>query len=683
MSYRRIALKSILWLLVGIWVTVSLARFIRGLGATTALTDAAPWGLWIAFDVMSGVALAAGGFVISAVVYIFHLDKFRPFTRPAILTAFLGYVAVAVGLLYDLGVPLHIWHPVIYPQPRSVLFEVAMCVVLYLTVLFLEFCPAILEHSWFNRPIFVKLHAWLKKATIPLVVSGVVLSTLHQSSLGSLFLIAPYRVHPLWYSPIIWVLFFVSAIGLGLMVIAAEALFSSWYFGHKLRVDLLSKLGRAASLVLFVYAGLRLADLALRGTLGHAFDGCWQAFVFLLEITLAVLLPAALLGFRRVRSSAAGLGFCSMMTILGMVGYRFNLCIVAFARPEGISYFPTWMEIAVTLGIIAAAILAFIFFVERLNVCAEGHGGDGTEEPSAGRRHYEPLGLRLLLPERIAGARRYSLALVAGAALAGAALPQDVWRGRLLVRTPVSAPRVVEGFVAQNPQASKAPAYEIRLRGAQPDAGGAGRAQLFLIDGNRDGRLVAFGHQFHRDKLGGDSSCALCHHQVIPFDQNTSCHECHRDMYLATDIFNHATHAGKLGGNSGCARCHVDAGQARTRATAKPCADCHQDMLIRGSVVMPPEGGIRGFAAGYMDAMHGLCITCHKQKLAQEPAAVPQGFADCASCHRDIDGTQLRRMRPYAGQGSKSAAAPNGTSNDQDNKAQEQSDRNAPGRLES
>ena len=154
MTDRRITLKSILWLIVGIWITVSLARFIRGLGATTDLSDAAPWGLWIAFDVMSGVALAAGGFVIAAVVYIFHLQKYKPFTRPAILTAFLGYVAVAVGLLYDLGIPLNIWHPIIYPQPHSVLFEVAMCVMLYLTVLFLEFCPVILEHSRFNKPFF-------------------------------------------------------------------------------------------------------------------------------------------------------------------------------------------------------------------------------------------------------------------------------------------------------------------------------------------------------------------------------------------------------------------------------------------------------------------------------------------------------------------------------------------------
>jgi Ni/Fe-hydrogenase subunit HybB-like protein len=659
MTYRRIAFKSVLWLLVGIWITVSVARFVRGLGATTNLSDAVPWGLWIAFDVMSGVALAAGGFVIAAVVYIFHLQKYRPFTRPAILTAFLGYVAVAVGLLYDLGIPLNIWHPIIYPQPHSVLFEVAMCVMLYLTVLFLEFCPVILEHPWFNRALFRRVHTALKRATIPLVVTGIVLSTLHQSSLGSLFLIVPERVHTLWYSPIIWVLFFVSAVGLGLMTISAEALFSSWYFGHRLRIDLLSRLGGAASFVLFTYAALRLGDLALRGELGHALDGTRQAGLFLLEMVLAALLPAVLMAFRRIRSSATGIGIASALTLLGMVGYRFNLCIVAFARPEGASYSPTWMELAVTLGIVAAAMLVFIFFVEHLRVCEAGH-----EEEASGRGprpSFDPLGLGILLPESLAAARRYSLALVAGVGLAAAALPRDVWRGSVVVRTPVRGPMVVDGTLAVNPLASRAPTYRISLQRPAPAPSSAGPAQLFIIDGNRDGRLVVFPHQFHRDKLGGETSCALCHHQAMPFDQNTSCHECHRDMYLTTDTFSHSAHIARLGRNSGCSRCHTDAAQVKTRETAKPCAACHQGMVPAGSIIRPPQGGSLGLAAGYLEAMHGLCVTCHKQKLAEEPQRYGRGFADCATCHRDIDGTELRRMSPYVTKGSDLTSVPKQT----------------------
>jgi Ni/Fe-hydrogenase subunit HybB-like protein len=658
MINRKTALKSILWLLVGICMTVSVARFVRGLGATTDLSDAAPWGLWIAFDVMSGVALAAGGFVVAAVVYIFHLQKFRPFTRPAILTAFLGYAAVAVGLLYDLGIPLHIWHPIIYPQPHSVLFEVAMCVMLYLTVLFLEFCPVILEHPRFNKPFCRRIHAALKRATIPLVVLGIVLSTLHQSSLGSLFLITPERVHPLWYSPILWVLFFVSAVGLGLMTIAAETLFSSWYFGHKLRTDLLSRLGRAASFVLFLYAGLRLADLVLRKKFGYAFDNTWQAHLFLFEIVLAAILPATLMAFRRIRSSAVGTGIASGMTLLGMVGYRFDLCIVAFARPEGASYFPTWMEFAVTLGIVAAMMLIFIFFVEHLQVCEAGHEKETANLYSRSRPSFDPFSLRILVPEPLAAARRYSLALVAGAALAAAALPRDVWRGSVLPSTQVHAPMIVNGSMADIPVASKAPSYRISLQQSAPAYGDADNAQLFIIDGNRNGRLVVFPHQFHRDKLGGEASCVLCHHEILPFDQDTACYKCHRDMYLTTDIFNHSAHIAQLGGNSGCSRCHMDASQPKTRETAKPCRECHQDMIHTGSTIRPPQEGTEGEAAGYLQAMHGLCITCHKQKLAEEPQRYCRGFADCATCHRDIDGAELRRMSPYETGGNDFTAVP-------------------------
>jgi Ni/Fe-hydrogenase subunit HybB-like protein len=648
MTDRRILLKSILWLLVGIGTTVSLARFMRGLGAVTGLSDTAPWGLWIAFDVMSGVALAAGGFVIAAVVYIFHLQKYALFTRPAILTAFLGYVAVAVGLLYDLGIPLNIWHPIIYPQPHSVLFEVAMCVMLYLTVLFLEFCPVILEHPRCNRSFLRRIHATLKRAAIPLVVSGIVLSTLHQSSLGSLFLIVPERVHPLWYSPILWVLFFISAAGLGLMTIAAETLFSSWYFGHAKRIDLLAGLGKSASFVLFIYAGIRLGDLALRGKLGHVSDNTWQAKVFLLEIFLSALLPATLMAFRRIRSTATGIGIASVLTMVGMVGYRFDVCVVAFARAEGISYFPTWMEFAVTFGIVAAAMLVFIFFAERLSVYEAGHERHAADLIPEMRSLYDPFSLRNLMPESLAAVRRYSLFLLFGAAIAAAALPSDVWVGSVFARTPVLGPMIVNGAMEASAPGAKAPAYRISMQQTvQVRDRGAGAMKILVIDGNRNNRLVAFPHQFHLDKLGGNDSCVACHHQSLPFDQNTSCYKCHRDMYLTTDIFNHSAHIARHDGNSGCNRCHAASDRVKSRKTSKACGTCHQETTAAECIIRPPENGTDGNAAGYMDALHGLCITCHKKKMEEEPQNYRQGFADCATCHRDIDGTFLRRMSPY------------------------------------
>ncbi|MCX7014952.1 MAG: polysulfide reductase NrfD, partial [Candidatus Sumerlaeota bacterium] len=301
MNHRLITVKSILWLIFGVFAVVTVFRFLHGLGAVTALTDSTPWGFWIAFDVMAGVALAAGGFVMAAVVYIFGREAYRPFARPAILTAFLGYSAVAVALLYDLGLPWNIWHPIIFPQPHSVLFEVAMCVMLYLTVLGLEFAPVALEHPIFRHGFFRAIHKTLKSLTIVLVIAGIVLSTLHQSSLGSLFLIQPFRTHALWYSPIIYVLFLLSAIALGLMMATLESLVSSWLFNHEARVELLSRLGAAAAIVLAIYLAVRLGDLASRGVLGQAFNGSWQSNLFLFEILLSAIVPAILMTVPRAR----------------------------------------------------------------------------------------------------------------------------------------------------------------------------------------------------------------------------------------------------------------------------------------------------------------------------------------------------------------------------------------------
>ncbi len=368
MTDRLTALKTVLWTLVGVLAAVTVVRFTHGLGAVTNLSDAAPWGLWIGFDVMSGVALAAGGFVLAATVYIFGLERYRPFVRPAVLTAMLGYAAVAVGLLYDLGLPWRIWHPLLHWQHHSVLFEVAMCVMLYLTVLVLEFAPTVLEHPLFSGRVFRALLSGLKKATIPLVITGIVLSTLHQSSLGSLFLITPYRLHPLWYSPIIYVLFFTSAVGLGLMMVVLESLLSSWFLGHRAHQRELGGLGVAASVVLWVYVALRVGDLALRGVLPSALDGSRQANLFLFEIVVSAVLPATLLLFRRVRATRALVGVCAAATVGGMVLYRLDVSILSFARPEGFGYFPSWEEFAVSLGIVSAFALIFIFFVERLRV---------------------------------------------------------------------------------------------------------------------------------------------------------------------------------------------------------------------------------------------------------------------------------------------------------------------------
>jgi len=630
MNRRLNNTKTILWALVGVLCVLTLARFMRGLGATTALTDVAPWGLWIAFDVMSGVALAAGGFVVAATVYIFGRSSYHRFARPAILTALLGYAAVAVGLLYDLGLPWHIWHPMVYPQHHSVLFEVAMCVMLYLTVLSLEFAPVVLEHPWFDRPLFRTAHKWIKKVTIPLVIAGIVLSTLHQSSLGSLFLLTPYRLHELWYSPIIWVLFFVSAIALGLMMVVAESFFSSWLFRHKLRRDLLAGLGRAASIVLFVFAALRVGDVAYRGLLPTLADGSWQSNLFIFEVMLSALIPATLLLFKRVRTSGIGLGSCAAMTIFGMIGYRFDVCIVAFKRPNTMPYFPSWIEVAVSMGIVAGAMLVFIFFIEKFRVF-EHDDHEPSDPLLPGRDRYNPSTMRLLSPTALDGPRRHTMAVLVAAAVTIALLPADALQGVQDTETPVSPPRAVEGWSQAR---SETPGTEFTvLQKDEQVPEGAQFQRLYAIDGNRDGRAAVFPHSFHIKNLGKKDSCVRCHHMNMPRDRNSSCSECHRDMYAMTDTFDHSSHIEAVRGNDGCVDCHRDPAAVKTRDSAISCHGCHEGMSVAGSVVALSPDGIVGHAVGYMDAMHGLCITCHKQTVEEGRVEVSKAFADCATCH--------------------------------------------------
>ncbi|MEW5981336.1 MAG: NrfD/PsrC family molybdoenzyme membrane anchor subunit [Acidobacteriota bacterium] len=643
MTGRLAAVKTALWTIMGVLAVVSVARFSRGLGAVTSLSDATPWGLWIAFDVMAGVALAAGGFTLAAAVYIFGLTRYRVFVRPAVLTAFLGYIAVAVGLVYDLGLPWHIWHPIVYPQAHSVLFEVAMCVMLYLTVLALEFSPVVLEHPLFDRPVFRAIHHALTRVTIPLVILGIMLSTLHQSSLGSLFLITPFRVHPLWYSPIIWILFLVSAIGVGLATITLESHVAAWLFNHERPDARLAGLGRAASVVLLLYAALRIGDLAVRGRLHLAFEASPVAGLFWLELASTALVPGVLLAVPAVRRHARALGFLALSVVIGVVGYRFNVAIVAFWRPDELPYFPTWVELAVSAGVVAGAALVFIFFVEHLRVYPED---TGAAHDTPARLRVDPYATTPLLPVSLAAPRRYSMGFVAGAAVAVAALPAGAMTGRLAAPVPAAAALVVPGVVsARNPL----PGHELRVDpAATSGARLTARIGLMVIDANRDGRIVLFPHDLHENALGGDNSCTACHHASLPFTRVSSCAGCHRDMYSPSDMFDHAYHVASLGGNAGCTKCHVDAGAAKTRASATGCDRCHAQMLLASVRVARPTA-FEGKASAYLEAMHSLCISCHAERERLDPNRYPATFAECRNCHRDDNGTPIRTLEPYAG----------------------------------
>ncbi len=244
-------------------------RFTGGLQSATNLSDSYPWGLWIGFDILCGVGLAAGGFTLCAVTHIFNIEKFKALTRPAILTAFLGYLLVVFGLMYDLGKPYNIWHALIMWNPNSVMFEVAWCVMLYTTVLFLEFIPMALEKFKWARLLRI-----IRRVSIPIMVLGVLLSTLHQSSLGSLFLILPTKMSPIWYSPYLPVFFFLSAVGVGFAMVIFESFLSARAFNRELEMDLLSLAGLLSVSILMIGFVLKLTDLIYIGT--YLCTACYQ-----------------------------------------------------------------------------------------------------------------------------------------------------------------------------------------------------------------------------------------------------------------------------------------------------------------------------------------------------------------------------------------------------------------------
>ncbi len=364
--------NAIFALILIVGVPAIVYRFAFGLGAATNLTQTSPWGIWIGVDMLSGIALAAGGFTIATAVYVLGLKKYHPIVRPAILTGFLGYLFAVIGLLCDLGSPWRITVPIFSSWgTRSVMFEVAWCVFLYSTVLFLEFTPSLFE--WLN---WQRARRFMLRLTIALTVFGVVLSTLHQSSLGALFLLAKGKLHPLWYSPYIPLFFFVSAVIAGLAMLIVESALSHKLFGSQIDPhqqvdleDLTIGLGRAASIVMFAYFFMRLQGLLDSGALPLLTTpyGAWYLF----EILGFILVPSILFAHGARTANTTLLRVVAGWTVLGVVVNRLNVAVIAMNWQASPHYVPSGMEIITTVTIISIGVLAFRWIVNRMPVLHE------------------------------------------------------------------------------------------------------------------------------------------------------------------------------------------------------------------------------------------------------------------------------------------------------------------------
>jgi Ni/Fe-hydrogenase subunit HybB-like protein len=351
--------------LMGIAFVVAMVRYIYGIGAISDLSYSYPWGFWISFDLFTGVAIGSGAFVMAAIVYIFELKEFRPLLRPSVLTGFLGYMMVVIALLVDLGHPERIWYMMIHMNPTSVLLEIGLCVMSYLTVLAIEFAPVVFEGLKWQ-----KFSHLIHKFIMPFVILGVVLSTLHQSSLGSLLLIQPAKLYPLWWTPMLPVLFFISAVSIGLAMNIFESSVSSRYFHRGLEIHLLEKLARAIPIVLAVYLVVRFTQLTLANDLHYLFNSGLMSILFWTEILVGSVTPLILFSLKRVRQSHNGLLASAIILLVGMILDRFDVSWFAVRHPDPLTYIPILMannahyiptlpEISISVGIFSAGILAF------------------------------------------------------------------------------------------------------------------------------------------------------------------------------------------------------------------------------------------------------------------------------------------------------------------------------------
>jgi formate dehydrogenase iron-sulfur subunit len=403
--------QIVLGLLAVVGISLIAYRFVYGIGAVANLSDGYPWGVWIALDVLTGIALASGGFVMAGTIHLFGGRKFHALARPAILTAFLGYLLFIIGLLVDIGRPWNIWKAMYSWHHESPMFEVAWCVMLYTTVLFLEFLPAVFEkfsltriHAYWHSLVpwlimfmlgfftLAMTYSWLwagiiicilllwelamrtklmprdKQMPIILIMAGVIFSCMHQSSLGTLFLIVPHKLHILWYTPILPALFLLSAIMVAPAMVIVEAILTEKSVGHKAHTHLLSRLGQVIPYLLSLYLLLKVADVVGRGAVPYVFMLNAQAISWWAEITIGCIVPIILFLDPAICNSHKGLLWSSVPVIVGILWNRMNVAVVGIKVEDWEIYYPKWSELFITMGIISIGLLVFQILAKNLPI---------------------------------------------------------------------------------------------------------------------------------------------------------------------------------------------------------------------------------------------------------------------------------------------------------------------------
>jgi Ni/Fe-hydrogenase subunit HybB-like protein len=391
-------LTSGVWVLIafaGVGLLTLLARFVFGIGAVTNLDDQYPWGLWIGIDVATGVALAAGGFTTAFVAHVLHNHKYHVIVRPALLTGMLGYTFVALGVCVDLGRYYNIWHVLLpeYWQGNSALFEVGMCVCCYLTVLYIEFLPIVCERfigkvnlpgflSALNKPLDKALRmadAALDRTMTFFIIMGIVLSCAHQSSLGTLMVIAPSKLHALWHTPVLPLQFLISAFAVGLSMAIFESLLASRSFKREMEMHVLSPLARMIPFLLTIYLGTKVIDQVNRGSWRLALEPGLQSTSFWIEILIGVVAPLVIFLTHSLRRRPAWLFSAAAMVVFGVALNRVNVFIIGYKPLFGDGpYVPAVPEVLVTVGLISLLVLIYRAWVFIFPILPEEGGHENA-----------------------------------------------------------------------------------------------------------------------------------------------------------------------------------------------------------------------------------------------------------------------------------------------------------------
>jgi Ni/Fe-hydrogenase subunit HybB-like protein len=370
---------SVLAGIFGLGALIIVWRLTAGLGATTALNDGYPLGLWIAFDVVTGTALACGGYAVAILVYILNKGRYSPVVRPALLTSALGYTLAGVGVGLDVGrwwllwkVPLYFWHW----NFNSALLEIALCIMAYIVVLWIELSPAFLERFTDSSQVFLRRLSRralpiLERASIWIIALGLLLPTMHQSSLGTLMLLAGSRLDPLWRTPLVPLFFLLTCVSMGYAVVVFESAFSSVAFKRTPETSMLASLAGAIVPLQMLVVLLRLVDLAGRGMVARLFAGDLRSTLVLIEFAL-FLIPAGMLLNARRRRDLGYLVRAALVMMFGGALYRFDVYLVAFNPGPHWSYFPSVQELLVTVGLVAAEVIAYILIVRAFPILTGG-----------------------------------------------------------------------------------------------------------------------------------------------------------------------------------------------------------------------------------------------------------------------------------------------------------------------